>query len=175
MAAGAAGDGGLPAVSLFDLSTVSSSRPAACDDAGAPPQSRLAVAPPRRRLGIARPRLDGGKHRVKLRSVGANLMVATLAAEAGTTYRRPQGAQRARHLAGAVLGAHDPQRGRRRPARRILLFNPVKHGLVTRVRDWPYSSFRRDVGRGIFPIDWAGDVAAAGEFGEASEAGQPKA
>jgi len=28
--------------------------------------------------------------------------------------------------------------------------NPVKHGLVTRVRDWPHSSFRRDVERGIF-------------------------
>ncbi len=29
--------------------------------------------------------------------------------------------------------------------------NPVKHGLVTRVRDWPHSSFHRDVERGIFP------------------------
>jgi len=45
--------------------------------------------------------------------------------------------------------------------------NPVKHGLVTRVRDWPHSSFHRDVRRGIFPQDWAGDVDATGEFGEA--------
>jgi putative transposase len=45
--------------------------------------------------------------------------------------------------------------------------NPVKHGLVTRVRDWAHSSFHRDVERGIIPIDWAGDVAAPGEFGEA--------
>jgi REP-associated tyrosine transposase len=45
--------------------------------------------------------------------------------------------------------------------------NPVKHGLVTRVCDWPHSSFHRDVERGIFPLDWAGDVAAPGEFGEA--------
>jgi putative transposase len=45
--------------------------------------------------------------------------------------------------------------------------NPVKHGLVARVRDWPHSSFHRDVERGIFPIDWAGDVAADREFGEA--------
>jgi putative transposase len=44
--------------------------------------------------------------------------------------------------------------------------NPVKHGLVSRVRDWPHSSFHRDVERGIFPLDWAGDVAAGGEFGE---------
>jgi REP-associated tyrosine transposase len=44
--------------------------------------------------------------------------------------------------------------------------NPVKHGLVTRVRDWPYSSFHRDVRTGLFPADWGGDVGAAGEFGE---------
>jgi putative transposase len=46
--------------------------------------------------------------------------------------------------------------------------NPVKHGLVTRVRDWPHSSFHRDVRAGIFPLDWAGDTEAIGEFGEAS-------
>jgi putative transposase len=45
--------------------------------------------------------------------------------------------------------------------------NPVKHGLVSRVRDWPHSSFHRDVRHGIFPIDWAGDVNASGEYGEA--------
>jgi hypothetical protein len=33
--------------------------------------------------------------------------------------------------------------------------NPVKHGLVTRVRDWPFSSFHRDVAAGLFPQDWA--------------------
>ncbi len=36
--------------------------------------------------------------------------------------------------------------------------NPVKHGLVARVRDWPYSSFHRLVKIGIYPEDWAGDV-----------------
>jgi putative transposase len=45
--------------------------------------------------------------------------------------------------------------------------NPVKHGIVPRVRDWPHSSFHRDVRRGIFPIDWAGEVEAADGFGEA--------
>jgi hypothetical protein len=44
--------------------------------------------------------------------------------------------------------------------------NPVKHGLVSRVRDWPHSSFHRDVRGGIFPEDWAGDVQASGQFGE---------
>ena len=44
--------------------------------------------------------------------------------------------------------------------------NPLKHGLVGRVRDWPYSSFHRDVRAGIFPIDWAGDTQSSGDFGE---------
>jgi len=36
--------------------------------------------------------------------------------------------------------------------------NPLKHGLVERVVDWPYSSFHRAVGAGIYPVDWCGDV-----------------
>jgi putative transposase len=44
--------------------------------------------------------------------------------------------------------------------------NPLKHGLVTRVRDWPHSSFHRDVRAGIVPEDWAGDMDRVGEFGE---------
>ena len=47
--------------------------------------------------------------------------------------------------------------------------NPVKHGLVSRVRDWPYSSFHRMVKLGLYPEDWAGDVKEfGGEFGERS-------
>jgi putative transposase len=46
-------------------------------------------------------------------------------------------------------------------------FNPVKHGLVTRVRDWPHSSFHQYVRRGIWPPDWGGDVSQqASGFGE---------
>ena len=37
-------------------------------------------------------------------------------------------------------------------------YNPVKHGLVTRVADWPYSSFHRYVAQGILSSDWAGDI-----------------
>lgn len=35
--------------------------------------------------------------------------------------------------------------------------NPVKHGLVTRVADWPYSSFHREVAAGNYHIDWSGE------------------
>ena len=35
-------------------------------------------------------------------------------------------------------------------------FNPVKHGHVTRVRDWPHSTFHKWVRAGRYPVDWAG-------------------
>lgn len=45
--------------------------------------------------------------------------------------------------------------------------NPVKHGHVRRVRDWPYSSFHRMVRLGLYPIDWAGGDDEQGDnFGE---------
>ena len=34
--------------------------------------------------------------------------------------------------------------------------NPLKHGYVTKVADWPHSSFHRDVKLGIYPENWAG-------------------
>ncbi|WFU30441.1 transposase [Bradyrhizobium brasilense] len=47
--------------------------------------------------------------------------------------------------------------------------NPLKHGLVKRVRDWPYSSFHRMVRLGVYPEDWAGDGERTdGTFGERS-------
>jgi putative transposase len=36
-------------------------------------------------------------------------------------------------------------------------FNPVKHGHAARVRDWPYSSFRRWVRLCAYAENWAGD------------------
>ena len=38
--------------------------------------------------------------------------------------------------------------------------NPVKHGLVRRVADWPYSTFHRLVSQGIYPPEWAGSDGA---------------
>ena len=34
--------------------------------------------------------------------------------------------------------------------------NPVKHGLVNCVRDWPYSTFHRYVESDMYPTNWAG-------------------
>jgi putative transposase len=46
-------------------------------------------------------------------------------------------------------------------------FNPVKHGYVARVCDWPYSSFHGYVKNGLLPADWGGDLAQIeGRFGE---------
>jgi putative transposase len=44
--------------------------------------------------------------------------------------------------------------------------NPLKHQLVPRVSDWPYSSFHRDVRSGLFVEDWAGSIDTNGDFGE---------
>jgi putative transposase len=36
-----------------------------------------------------------------------------------------------------------------------LHYNPVKHGYVDRVMDWPYSTFRHHVIQGLYPEHWA--------------------
>jgi putative transposase len=49
-------------------------------------------------------------------------------------------------------------------------YNPVKHGLVAQVRDWPHSSFHRYVRSGILDEHWAGSVhESVGHFGERGE------
>ncbi len=48
-------------------------------------------------------------------------------------------------------------------------YNPVKHGLVQRPRDWPWSSFHRWVQAGHYHIDWAAGqdlVQLPGDAGE---------
>jgi putative transposase len=46
-------------------------------------------------------------------------------------------------------------------------FNPVKHGLVSRVSDWTHSSFHLYVKRAQLPIDWGGSFhQMPGSFGE---------
>ena len=37
-------------------------------------------------------------------------------------------------------------------------YNPVKHGYVQKVVEWPYSSFHQHVRLGILPVDWAGSA-----------------
>ncbi len=44
--------------------------------------------------------------------------------------------------------------------------NPVKHGLVERVRDWPYSTFHRYVEIGMYSEDWASHSELGLETGE---------
>jgi len=38
--------------------------------------------------------------------------------------------------------------------------NPLKHGHVARVADWPHSSFHAWVERGVYPPDWATEVSS---------------
>jgi len=39
-----------------------------------------------------------------------------------------------------------------------LHYNPVKHGHVEQVKDWPYSTFHHLVNCQIYPESWGGDV-----------------
>ncbi len=36
--------------------------------------------------------------------------------------------------------------------------NPLKHGYVKRVSDWPDSTFHQYVKQGIYPLTWCGDI-----------------
>ena len=49
-------------------------------------------------------------------------------------------------------------------------WNPVKHGYVARVMDWPYSSFHWYVKQGLYPLDWVSsddaNDAAEDDYGE---------
>ncbi len=45
-------------------------------------------------------------------------------------------------------------------------YNPVKHGYVERAIDWPYSSLRLYVRRGLLTEDWGCPGATSGDFGE---------
>ena len=45
-------------------------------------------------------------------------------------------------------------------------WNPVKHGCVKRVVDWPYSSFHAYVRQGIYLSDWLGEPVETIDAGE---------
>ena len=47
-------------------------------------------------------------------------------------------------------------------------FNPVKHGHVEQVADWPNSSFHQYVESGVLPVVWAGGGSGSGDdrYGE---------
>jgi len=47
-----------------------------------------------------------------------------------------------------------------------LHFNPVKHGLASRVVDWPHSTFHVYVQRGVYAPDWGCGGVLDGDFGE---------
>ena len=44
--------------------------------------------------------------------------------------------------------------------------NPMKHSLVSRLCDWPHSSFHRYVYEGLLPCNWAGCLDGDAGFGE---------
>jgi putative transposase len=77
--------------------------------------------------------------------------------------KREKGIWQRRYWEHLIRGASDLERHIN-----YIHFNPVKHGLVRRVCDWPHSSFHQYVGRGDLPMDWGGDMRDAPHtpFGE---------
>jgi putative transposase len=45
-------------------------------------------------------------------------------------------------------------------------FNPVKHGYVDHPADWPFSTFRHCMAKGVYPSDWAPNTAEPAQTGE---------
>ena len=45
-------------------------------------------------------------------------------------------------------------------------YNPVKHGLVSNVKEWPHSTFHRYVKQGIVTENWGNGFDEKGMFGE---------
>lgn len=43
-------------------------------------------------------------------------------------------------------------------------YNPVKHGHVSRPKDWPWSPFHRYVLTGDYPEEWGGDGLPPSDF-----------
>ena len=50
-------------------------------------------------------------------------------------------------------------------------YNPVKHKHVTRMKDWPHSTYHRDVRLGRFEPDWDISDAVGSAFGESERDG----
>jgi putative transposase len=59
-------------------------------------------------------------------------------------------------LATPLLGTLDRDEADFRAHMDYVHINPLKHGLVERLADWPHSTFHRLVERGVYPPDWAG-------------------
>ncbi|HKV12108.1 MAG TPA: transposase, partial [Thermoanaerobaculia bacterium] len=49
-------------------------------------------------------------------------------------------------------------------------YNPVKHGLVSSVRDWPFSTFHRWARLGVYHPDWGSGPDQRPDFSELDEA-----
>ena len=45
-------------------------------------------------------------------------------------------------------------------------YNPVKHGYVQHVKDWPYSSFHQFVRNKKLSLEWGSNINIIGKFGE---------
>lgn len=87
----------------------------------------------------------------------SRMLPASLARSASKRGKREKGIWQRRDWEHEIRDATDLQRHVD-----YIHYNPVRHGLVERVADWPHSSFHRYVARGDLPLDWAGWAGRAG-------------
>ena len=64
--------------------------------------------------------------------------------------------QRCHNLAAAILEHAITSEQDFRNHMDYVHYDPVKHGWVNAVKDWPYSTFHRSVKEGVYPEDWGG-------------------
>jgi putative transposase len=93
---------------------------------------------------------------------GFSRALAPMQRSASKMNKREKGIWQRRYWEHAIRDAKDLERHVD-----YIHFNPVKHGYVARVRDWPHSSFHRFVKDGLLAPDWGGDAKEMlGSFGE---------
>ncbi len=74
-----------------------------------------------------------------------------------TNLSKPGETTRTGLVATSILGAPATRSGRFQQTRRLHPLDPAKHAWVTRVADWPHSSFHDYAARGIYPANWGCD------------------
>jgi len=105
---------------------------------------------------------------------------AELGAEGRISHAARNGARSAPYISGSRVKRHEGYLWQRRFWEHAILdqedfkrcidylhWNPVKHGYVSRVADWSFSTFHRYVRQGVYGRDWGGDIGVdIREFGE---------
>ena len=99
---------------------------------------------------------DDARFDLRWRIIKANFsryLEANTERSASKIHKREKGIWQRRYWEHQIRDEHDLN-----PHIDYIHANPIKHGYVTQIKDWPYSSFHRYVRQGVLPIDWMGQI-----------------